>query len=502
MATKTKTKTPSRKSSRGSSKAEPVRSRGFAVIKWIEANCVFTQGKWIGQPFRLLPWQKRLILELFSLRPNGLRQYRWALWGVGKKNGKTELGAALALFFLIGDGEPSPLVVCAASSEGQADLVFGAAKRMCEFSPTLSMVTERYDKQILVPSIPGAVLKRVAAVAGANDGLNIHALIADELHEWSGAPEDRQGRKGRDAWNVLTNGSGARSQPMMLQITTAGYDRRTVAYEQYAYCKRIEAGEIADERYHFYWPEAEPDDDYRDPQVWERVNPSFGVTVQQDFYEDQVTKKSENVFRRYFLNQWTDSESAWLPFGIWSEGEEEGVEIPDGADVYLGVDIGVKFDSSAITWLWPRGDGKVVVKADVFTPRGDGTPLDLSLVEQRIRDIAQTHTVRAVGYDKALFERSAQMLSDEGFFMVEVPMSNERLVPATANLREAIVQHEIVHNGDPVLAAHVMAAGAKETERGSRLSKQFRGRPFDALMAMLIGFSVIERNAEVGFEWV
>lgn len=461
------------------------------MCAWIEAHCVFTTGQWIGQPFRLLPWQRKLIYELFEVRPDGLRRYRWALWGVPKKNGKTELAAALALYMLIGDEEPAPLVCCAAASEVQADLVFGAAKRMCELSPTLAPRTERFEKEILVPSIPGAVLKRVAAVAGANDGQNIHFVVCDELHEWPGAPEDSRGRKGRDCWTVLTNGTGARRQPLVLQITTAGHDQSTVCFEQYEYCKRVEAGEIEDDRYHFFWLEAPADADHTDPAVWEACNPSYGVTVHPEFFEDQLTKKHENVFRRYFLNQWTAAEYSWLPTGAWDACADPSVPLPDGVPVFLVVDVGLTKDRSAIDILHNNGE-KVVVRAEVFERPPDGENFDLSRLEQRIRKLAETYEVQGVIYDKWAFERSAQILSTEGLLMIEFPMTNERTVPASARLYEAVIQKKIVHDGDPVLAAHVAAGTTKETERGWRLSKAKRERPVDALIALMMGFGAAE----------
>lgn len=412
-----------------------------------------------------------------------------------KKNGKTELAAALGLYFLIGSGEPSPLVVCSAASDEQADLVFGAAKRMCELSPTLSQVTECWEKEITVPSIVGAVLKRVAAVAGTNDGQNVYVVICDELHEWMGAEDDTTGRKGRDCWTVLTNGTGARRQPLVLQITTAGYDPRTVCHEQYAYCKRVEKGEIEDDRYHFFWVEAPADSDYKDPKVWEAANPSYGVTVFQEFFEDQVKKKPENTFRRYFLNQWTEAQSAWLPHGSWAGCVDRGVKIPDGAPIYISVDIGTKRDSSAVVQFWKRDDGKVVVKAQVFKPKGDGTPLELAIVEQAIREDAKTYDVRGVIYDPWTFEASAQQLSAEGLLLIEFPMSNERTVPASQRLYEAIVTKQIVHDGNPTLAAHVAAGAVKQTERGWRLSKAKPNRAIDALIALEIGLPTAEAGA-------
>lgn len=427
------------------------------------------------------------------MRPDGLRLYRWALWGVPKKNGKTEIAAALGLYFLIGSGEPSPLVVCAAASDEQADLVFGAAKRMCELSPTLSQITECWEKEITVPSIVGAVLKRVAAVAGTNDGQNIYVVICDELHEWPGAPDDTVGRKGRDCWNVLTNGTGARRQPLVLQITTAGYDPATVCFEQYDYCQRVERGEIEDDRYHFFWLEAPEGADYTDPKVWEAANPSYGVTVHEEFFEDQVKKKPENIFRRYFLNQWTAAQSAWLPPGAWKGCEEAGCTIPDNGAVHLVVDVGLKKDSSAIDILHRRADGKVVVKAEVFKPPNGGT-LELATIEERIRKLGSKYEVQGVIYDPWNFTRSAQQLSDEGVLMIQFPMNNERTVPASDALYQAVIGRQIVHDGDPTLAAHVAAGTTKDTERGWRLTKGKANRPVDALIALMMGFPTVEKK--------
>lgn len=408
-----------------------------------------------------------------------------------KKNGKTELAAALALYFLIGDGEPSPLVVCAASSEEQADLVFGAAKKMCELSPTLSQTTTRFDAQIIVPSIPGAVLKRTAAAAGANDGQNIFVVICDELHEWQGAATDTRGRKGRDCWTVLTNGTGARRQPLVLQITTAGFDRRTVCYEQYDHCKKIESGEIDDPRYHFYWVEAPEDADYKDPAVWEAANPSYGVTVHAASFEDQLGKKPENVFRRYFLNQWTSGEEAWLPHKAWDECAEPGREIPDGAEVYLAVDVAVKWDSSAIVLLHNDGE-KVVVRAEIFESPRDGTKFDLGIIARRVRELGEQYQVEGVIYDSHRFETHANNLADEGFLMIEFKNVPGETVPATERLYEGIIDQRIAHNGDPKLAAHVEAGALKETEGGQRLSKGRAERAVDALICLEMGFGPAE----------
>lgn len=470
-----------------------VRTTGPRVIEWIEAHCVFTAGRWRGQPFKLLPWQRRLILELFEIEPSGRRRYRWALWGVPKKNGKSELAAALSLYFLLADGEPSPLVVCAASTKEQANLVFGAAKTMADLSPTLSKFTETFRDEIQAKTPLGGTLKRVAAVDGANDGMNISAVICDELHEWSG-------ERGENVWTVLTNGTGAREQPMVLQITTAGYDRTSICYREYDRCLQIQSGEIERRNYHFYWQAAPEGADPADPKVWALANPSYGVTVQEEFFADQFATKPLFVFQRYFLNQWTEGEEAWLPPLAWENCYDPDASIPEGAPIWLGIDVGIKRDSTALVKLWEREDGRIVPEATIFKPPTDGR-LELSMIEQEIRGIAAEYHLYGAIYDPWKFDRSAEQLSSEGLLMVEHPMTNERMHPASAGLYDRIVSKTIAHNGDPYLAAHVRAGIVKQTERGWRLAKHPDGSPNDALIAMCIGMSKFQPAAEGGFEW-
>lgn len=479
--------------------ATPKRStQGFKVIRWIEATCVHTQAEWAGKPFRLLPWQKRLILELFEVGDDNLRRYRWALVGVPKKNGKSEIAAALGLYALIGDGEPSPLVVCAAASEEQADLVFGAAKTMCQMSPMLSQITECYDKEILVPSIPGARLKRVAAAAGTNDGQNIHWVICDELHEW--VPP-----KGDKVWNVLTNGTGARRQPMVFQITTAGFDvEGTICGKQYEYGKRVQSGEVDDPRFYFHWQEAPQDCDHRDPEMWKLANPSYGVLVHQEFFEDQLTKKTESVFRRYFLNQWVTTEEIWIPYGVWDAGQSD-LELDPSLPLYVGIDIAKTIDSSALARVQLQGD-RFVVRTTIWS---NPYPADHALhdswrmnnheVEEICRELYREFRVPACeidkrimpgpcfGYDPWRFREEADVLTGEGLAMVEFPQNDSRMIPASQGLYEAIMKTRIAHDGDPILKAHVHHVTAEMRARGWRMSKpEGSTRKIDAAIATAI----------------
>jgi phage terminase large subunit-like protein len=199
-------------------------SYGPDVNAWIEANCVLPSGERIGRPFRLMPWQKDWINELYACDAKGTLRYRWSLLGIPKKNGKSTMIAALALYHLMADpDEADPWAVCAAASDRQADLVFNAAKLMCELSPALREATDRYRWEIRPKGRPGR-LELVAASAGKLDGKNISFLVVDELHEWN-----------LENWAILTNGTVGRRRAQIVQITTAGHDLETICGREFVF---------------------------------------------------------------------------------------------------------------------------------------------------------------------------------------------------------------------------------------------------------------------------
>jgi phage terminase large subunit-like protein len=300
---------------------------GHAVCDWIERHCVYPTGEFMGQPFLLLDWQREWIEELYRCDEDGNLQYQWALLGVPKKNGKSSLIAALGLYHLLGDSaEADPWVVVAAASDKQADIVFNAAKRMCEYSPTLRDATIRYRWEIILRDGPGK-LERVAASAGKLDGKNISFLILDELHEWN-----------QENWTILTNGTVGRRRAQIVQITTAGWDRESVCYVEYEKGLRIQAGEVQNPSYFFRWYGAPEQADHRNEDEWEDANPSYGSLVTAERLRDKLANVPESEFRRYFLNQWVEVENLWLPAGAWEECLVEEITLRPDVPTFIGWD--------------------------------------------------------------------------------------------------------------------------------------------------------------------
>ena len=242
--------------------------------------------------------------------------------------------------------EVSAKVVCAAASDEQANLLFSAAKRMCEWSSTLAPFTETKAKEIEFdtnPPVPG-ILKRLAASAGTNDGGNISCSIIDEFHEWI-AP------KSRSVFTVITQGGGAREQPINLIITTAGSEEDSICYEMYDLGISVRNGEIEDHTFYFMWWGIDDDNaDHTDPEVWKKANPSYGIILKEAFYQDMLTKRRESEFRRYFLNQWVEVEEIWEAAQLW-DGLVGYPKLQSDLETYVGIDIGRKHDSAAVAWM-------------------------------------------------------------------------------------------------------------------------------------------------------
>lgn len=456
---------------------------GHDVIEWIERYCVYPTGELIGQPFRLLEWQKDWILDLFECDDDGNLINRWALLGIPKKNGKSTLIAALAVYHLLGDpNEPDPWAVCAAASDKQADIVFSAAKTMCELSPILREATIRFRWEIRVKDGNGK-LERVAASAGKLDGKNISFLVVDELHEWT-----------LENWTILTNGTVGRRRSMIVQITTAGYDQETICYREYEKGLLILEGNTNIKGYLFRWFGAPADADFKDPAVWKAANPSYGTLVTLEVLQDKCHNVPESQFKRYFLNMWVEAEEMWLPAGAWESCENPKMKLKKGGAVFVGWDASTHNDSTAVVVGQWAGD-KLRVKAKVWERPLDpnGNPVDewtlpIAEVEAFIRSLCRDwYEVTAIAFDPAFITWSAAELEVEGLPMIKWPQTNARMCPGTKALYELIVDDRLEHDGDPVLSRHVRAAKAYQTrEGGFRLAKGKIRKKIDAAIALVM----------------
>lgn len=503
-------------------------SKGARVIRFIEANCVHTKGEFYRKPFRLLPWQKRWIMALFEVDPDTmLRRVKWALLGVPKKNGKTELIAALGLYFLVGDGENTPKVVCAASTRGQAGLLFEAATIMVEESAysrnglagraTLAQFCEVMASSIVCPSNRGEMFI-TSGDAGSNDGGNLSAVLLDEIHEWKATKAVR-------TWTTLTGGITGRRQGIIIQITTAG----SLDDPDAKWLNEYKLGDghprnvpvLVDDDYLWTWYEYEGERDasgnllpfdHRDPAVWAAANPSWEDEGMADVLRATLTslvkRRTRNQFLRYHLNLATLSDESWLEDGQWPSCRVPFQELPLGHTVWAALDGSRKHDTTTLTWGgWVRykGRDRFLVRARIWAPpvvdgkRVKGWRVPQAEVENAIRTLMKDYELRHCAYDPYAFERNAQTLEDEGIPMLEFPQHPARTSAATATLHEMIRNAEIAHEGAPDLAHHVEGAATVIVDANAetyRLSKKKSGGPIDGAVSLAMLVQVAVHDSE------
>lgn len=432
-----------------------------------------TKGVKAGEPLEFVDWQEWLLHALLERRNNGRLRYRRALVGVPRKQGKSLLGSALALYGLFA-GEAGAEVYSAAGDRQQARIVFNEARDQVMNSPILSQKCKVFRDVIEVPEF-NAIYRVLSADGKLQQGLNPSMVIFDELHI----------QRNDDLWDALTLGSGARKDPLVVAITTAGYDLETIAGKLYTYGKRVAAGEIDDEAFGFFWWEAKPDCDIFDRKQWVAANPNLThKLLDVEDMEASAKQTSESAFRRYRLNQWVRSQESWLPVGSWERcATQEKIELDPEIPCFVGIDMALKHDSIGVV-VAQEQNGRFVLVPKIWQP--DDFGIDVAGIEAYLRDLHLNYNVQEFAYDPAFFQRSAEALSDDGLPMVEYPQSASRMVPACGHAYELIVSEKIVHDGSPTFTDQVLSAAQRMTENGWRLSKGKSRRKIDACIAMVM----------------
>ena len=464
-------------------------SQAERVIKFIETFLTFGHS-YAGQPFVLEPFQRETLEDMYVTDDAGMRLRRTYILGLARKNGKSQVGAAIALYHLIADdADAAPQVISAAGDRAQARLVFDEARRMVLASPDLSKVCEVYRGEIRC-TLNGGTYKAVSADAGLQQGLNPSCVIFDELHVF----------KNPELYEALTLGSATRRSPLTVVISTAGYDLDTPLGRLYSYGLRVDGhrlngvarkGEVKDPSFGMTWYGPEPGEEFdpADPETWKRFNPLYEKLNAADF-ETAHSTTHESAFIRYRLNGWTTAQSAFLPRGTW-----DGLALPERKLapkelVVLGFDGAWKGDSTGLVAV-SLEDFHIEVLGHWEAPEGDQhwrTPV--AEVEDRIREALDHFSVRELAADPYRFEQSLQTLEQEGAPVVEFTTnSRQRMTQATQAFYDAAVDGDMTHDGSPALARHMANAVLKETPVGAYVTKEHGAskRHIDLAVATIVG---------------
>lgn len=450
-------------------------SADYAVM-FIENLC-HTKGTWAGKPFELIDWQEQIIRDLFgTLKPNGYRQFNTAYIEIPKKQGKSELAAAVTLLLTCGDGEERAEVYGCAADRQQAAIVFDVAADMVRMCPALSKrVKILASQKRLIYTPTNSFYQVLSAEAYSKHGFNIHGVVFDELHT----------QPNRKLFDVMTKGSGdARMQPLYFLITTAGTDTHSICYETHQKAKDIIEGRKIDPTFYPVIYGADESDDWTDPKVWKKANPSLDITVGIDKVKAacESAKQNpgeENAFRQLRLNQWVKQAVRWMPMEKWDNCafavDEDELE---GRVCYGGLDLSSTMDITAfvlafpplddedkyiiLPYFWIPEDNLTLrvnrdhVPYDVWERQGylqttEGNVVHYGFIEKFIEKLGERFNIREIAFDRWGAVQMVQNLEGMGFTVVPFGQGFKDMSPPTKELMKLVLEQKIAHGGHPVL---------------------------------------------------
>lgn len=504
------------------------------VVRFFEKELRHVKGAAAGERFVLQPWQKKMLRRLFGWkhRETKLRKYKTLYLEIPRKNGKSALGAGLALYLLDADGidygsgpkgerlisdfkgwvpEASAEVISAAADTEQAAIVFDTAKQMVLANPKMSNRMQMFKRSMVVHATASSY-KVISAEASTKHGANLSAVVIDELH----AQPDRE------LVDVLITSMAYRKQPMSVFLTTAGYDKNSICWEYHDYAQRVKSGIIKDPTFLGYIYAADPSDDWRLESTWRKANPNFGITVQPDYIKEQAQKASEviayeNTFKRLHLNIWTEQDSRWLPIEKWDDCEESfSLDELEGQPCIVGVDLATTTDITAVSFLFPIAGGiyrhferffvpqdainvrtrRDRVPYDVWNQEGffsvtPGAVCDYDFIREAFREWGARFNIKQIVIDRWNATQLATQLQGDGFEVAFFGQGFASLSAPMKELNSLILSGKIRHQQNPVMRWMVSNVAIEQDAAGNiKPSKRRSKEKIDGVVALVNALGV------------
>lgn len=506
---------------------------GMMMIEFFPLFLRHSKGKWAGKPFELEPYQQFIVYCLYGWkRSDGSRRFRYANIFMPRKNGKSTFMSGLSLIGLWGDDEKGSEVYYAATKRDQAMIVFNEAKKMVEQSPHLLDHITPY-KYNLHDEESWSKAEPISSDRDTQDGLNVHYGIIDEYHA----------HKDDAVFNVLKSATGARRQPLIAIISTAGFKRRmkVPCLSLWEVCRKVLDGQLKDESMFCIIWEPDEDDDWKKKSTWIKVNPGYGTALDPNYLETEF-KQAKNYggtqevnFRTKHCNEWVDSEVTWIPDHIWMKSGTKPVDC-DGRVCYGGLDLASVRDITALALVFPNDDGSYNTKRFYWLPeetvdarieRGDEnyylwkrdghittTPGNVTDYERIIRDITghyvedgvvkfdpnnlrDRYTIRSIAYDPYNGQHIIPQLEGHGISCSKFRQGWVTMSAPTKQLEKLIFQKLINHENDPVLRWMIGNSVIKiDPANNYKLDKEKSADKIDGVVAlvMAIGESVTPQD--------
>lgn len=489
-------------------------------------NLSHTKGKWAGKRFDLLSWQEQIVRDLFGIvKEDGNRQFLTAYIEIPKKNGKSELAAAIALYLLYADNEASAEVYGAACDRNQASIVFDVAKQMVQMSRPLEKRSKIMGATKRIVNYSNAGFYQVlSAETGTKHGLNVSGLVFDEIHA----------QPNRHLYDVLTKGSGdAREQPLFFIITTAGTDRNSICYELHTKALDILNGRKKDTSFYPVVYGLSDEDDWNDEANWLKANPSLGHTigidrVREAYQQALDNPAEENVFKQLRLNMWTSSSVAWIPEHVYAKGNDPiQYESLKGRSCYAGLDLSSTSDITALVLVFPprfEEENYIVlpffwlpedtlelrcrrdhVLYDVWERQGyikttEGNVVHYGFIEKFIEDLSEIYHIKEIAYDRWNATQTVQNLEGMGLTMVPFGQGYKDMSPPSKELYKLMMEGKIQHGGHPVLKWMGQNVVMRQDPAGNiKPDKEKSVEKIDGIVALIMGLDrCIRHQTEEG----
>lgn len=497
--------------------------RAEYVIAWIEKHLRHTKGRFAGTPFILREWQKDIVRKVFgTVHADGNRQYQTVYLEISRKNGKSEIAAAIALYLLLADGERGAEIYSAAADRNQASVVFKAAASMVRLSPALRRrcrITP--TTRTIYVSATDSIYRVLSADGPRQHGLNPSGVIFDEVHT----------QKNRDLWEALTTGSGTRNQPLFFAVTTAGVIGESPLWEELnSKAKALLAGERKDPTFLPILYVTEPQEDWTDPKVWKKANPALGDFLRMDKFEAEFQSAlesplEENSFKRLKLCMPTQQDSVWIPLPAWDANQRDyTAESLFGRTCYAGLDLSTKWDLTALVLVFPEDDdtfkllpfgwmpkAQIVKRSkqdrvpyDAWARDGhiEATPgqvVDYRAIRAKVNELGKQYDIQQIGFDPREATQLTLELADDGFSMVEILQNPRHMSDPAKEFERLVISGKLHHNGHPVLRSHVASVSVRQdSDDQIKLVKPDRlksTKRIDMVVASVIGLGRASANS-------
>lgn len=457
------------------------------------------KGALAGQPIELMDWHVFILINIFGFviplvneetgevvmrsdgsgRPVMVRRFRTAYNEVARKNAKSTLSSGIGLYMTGADGEGGAEVYSAATTRDQARIVFEDAKNMVRKARSTLGRLFHFNKLAIYQEQSASKFEPLSSDANNLDGLNIHCAIIDELHA----------HKTRDVWDVLETATGARLQSLLFGITTAGFNKEGICYEQRDYAIKVlrgynsnVEGAVKDDSYFAIIYTLDEGDDPFDETVWQKANPGLGICKRWDDLRRLAKKAKEQVSARvnFFtkhMNVWVTAESAWMDMIKWEKCEyiapqHELKTYP----MWVGVDLAHKIDICAAAKLWRTDNGHVHADFKFWLPEGrlercsrqqaelyrkwaemdkliltDGDVIDHAQIKSDLLEWIGGENLRELGFDPWSAMQFSLALAEEGIPLVEVPQTVRNLSEAMKETESLVYAGRFHHSNHPVM---------------------------------------------------